>query len=86
MIFAYLSVNSFMRNASKPGPPAVIRTVCGLSHSLCSTARIACGRAGRERPARMVVDSLIITFPLNVPSGIPAAPRASSGADPHSLG
>jgi len=25
MSFAYLSVNSFMRNASKPGPPAVIR-------------------------------------------------------------
>ena len=33
MIFAYLSVNSFMRNASNPRPPAVIRTVCGLSHS-----------------------------------------------------
>src|ERR1700678_1792080 len=38
MIFAYLSVTSFIRNAPNPGPPAVIRTVCGLSRSRPSTA------------------------------------------------
>ncbi len=61
MIFAYLSVNSFIRNASNPGPPAVIRTVCGLRRSRPSTVRTACGRAGRVRPATLVVDSLMVT-------------------------
>ena len=66
-----LSVNSFIRNASNPGPPAVIRTVCGLIHSRCSTVRTACGRAGRTRPATLVVDSLIITSLSNGPDGMP---------------
>ena len=81
MIFAYLSVNSFMRNASNPEPPAVIRTVCGLSHSRCSTVRIACGRGGRAGRATLVVNSLIIISLLNMPTGVLARTRATSGAD-----
>ena len=82
MIFAYLSVNSFMRNASNPEPPAVIRTVAaGLSHSRCSTVRIACGRGGRAGRTTLVVNSLIIIFLLNMPTGVLARTRATSGAD-----
>jgi hypothetical protein len=34
----------------------------------------------------MVVDSLIIASLPNMPSGVLAGVRATSGADPHSLG
>jgi hypothetical protein len=78
MIFAYLSVNSFRRTASNPGPPAVIRTVCGLSCSRCATVSTACGRAGRARPARVVVGSLMVASLLNGPGSMLAGARGTA--------
>jgi hypothetical protein len=81
MIFAYLSVNSFMRNESNPGPPAVIRTVCGLTRSRRSTVRTACGRAGRARPASLVVDSVMITSLLTCHAAYRQVVHVTSDAD-----